>query len=229
MTVVRRVLCVVDQIRDHTEHVYTVRLTPRSPVPRFRPGQFLHLALDDHDQGGFWPESRVFSIASSPTERDHLEITYAVKGDFTGRMERELRRGRNVWVKLPYGDFMVDGRTDVVLCAGGTGITAFAGFLGSLTPDHQAQVVLLYGSRLPQLFVYRALVSKCERRVAKLTCRLVCEETDGLLDLEAAWPLIAGLQDPCFYLSGPAAMLTALDAQASARGVRSDRIKIDAW
>ena len=47
------------------------------PVPRFTPGQFLHLALDPYDADGFWPDSRVFSIASSPDARTNLAITYA--------------------------------------------------------------------------------------------------------------------------------------------------------
>ena len=80
----------VRDVTDHGERVYTVDLEPSMAVPRFTPGQFLHLALDPYEPDGFWPESRVFSIASSPEERDRLSITYAVKGAFTTRMEREL-------------------------------------------------------------------------------------------------------------------------------------------
>ena len=129
MAVVRKIPCVVRTVTDHGEHVYTVELQPSMPVPQFRPGQFLHLALDPYEPGGFWPESRVFSIASSPAERDRLAITYAVKGAFTTRMERELAAGGRAWVKLPYGEFVVDPARDAVLFAGGTGITAFTAFL----------------------------------------------------------------------------------------------------
>jgi NAD(P)H-flavin reductase len=86
VAVVRKIPCVVRAVTDHGEHVYTVELEPSMAVPRFKPGQFLHLALDACEPGGFWPESRVFSIASSPRERDRLAITYAVKGAFTARM-----------------------------------------------------------------------------------------------------------------------------------------------
>ena len=64
----------------HGERVYTLALRPERPVPRFRAGQFLHLALDPYDPTGFWPESRVFSIASPPAQRDSVRITYAVHG-----------------------------------------------------------------------------------------------------------------------------------------------------
>lgn len=229
MAVVRRIPCVVRGVTDHGEHVYSVELEPSMPVPSFKPGQFLHLALDAWEPGGFWPDSRVFSIASSPRERDRLAITYAVKGAFTTRMERELAVGRAVWAKLPYGEFMVDPGRDAVLFAGGTGITAFTAFLGSLEAGHARRVLLFYGARTPELFVYGPLVQARAREVPPLTCHLVCEATDGRLSVEAAWPAIVALDHPLYYLSGPPAMLTALAAQLQQRGVADDAIRVDAW
>ena len=229
MVVVRKLPCVVRAVTDHGERVYTVELEPSIAVPPFRPGQFLHLALDRYEPGGFWPESRVFSIASSPTDRDRLTITYAVKGAFTTRMEGELAPGGIVWVKLPYGEFVVDPGTDAVLFAGGTGITAFTAFLQSLTSEHARRVLLFYGARKPNLFVYGSLAEECARKVPSLTCRLVCEETNSRLQVDAAWPAIATMDDPVFYLSGPPQMLAALTAQLRGRSVGSTAIRTDAW
>jgi ferredoxin-NADP reductase len=229
VAVVRRIPCVVRAVTDHGEHVYTVELEPSVAVPAFRPGQFLHLALDLPQPGGFWPESRVFSIASSPRERDRLAITYAVKGAFTTRMERELAPGGSAWVKLPYGEFVVDSTRDAVLFAGGTGVTAFTAFLQSLAPEQSSRVQLIYGARKPHLFVYGPLAEACAREVQLLTCNLVCEETDGCLQVDAAWPAIATLHDPVFYLSGPPAMLAALSVQLRGRGVPMEAIRTDAW
>ena len=229
MAVVRRIRCVVRGVTDHGEHVYTVELEPTIAVPPFRPGQFLHLALDPYEPDGFWPESRVFSIASSPQERDRLAITYAVKGLFTTRMERELAVGGSVWVKLPYGEFLVDSSRDAVLFAGGTGVTAFAAFLGSLTPEHTSRVLLFYGARTQSLFVYGPLVQARARDVPLLRCSLVCEETHGRLRVDTAWPAIATLLHPVFYLSGPPPMLAALTGQLRGREVPAEDIRIDAW
>jgi ferredoxin-NADP reductase len=229
VAVVRKIPCVVRGVTDHGERVYTVELDPSTSVPRFTPGQFLHLALDPYEPDGFWPDSRVFSIASSPQERNRLAITYAVKGVFTTRMERELAIGGNVWAKLPYGEFVVDPARDAVLFAGGTGITAFTAFLKSLTPEHASRVVLFYGARTPDLFVYGPLAEARAREVPSLTCRLVCEATHGRLDVDAAWPAIESLDDPVFYLSGPPAMLAALTAQLRERGVDESSIRTDAW
>jgi ferredoxin-NADP reductase len=229
VAVVRKIACVVRDVTDHGERVYTVELRPSAAVTRFRPGQFLHLALDAYAPGGFWPESRVFSIASSPRERDRLSITYAVKGAFTTRMERELAPGGRVWVKLPYGEFVVDPGTDAVLFAGGTGVTAFTAFLQSLQPGQATRVLLFYGARKPDLFVYGSLVEACALDVPSLAYRLVCEETDGRLRVDAAWPAIEALHNPVFYLSGPPQMLAALTAQLREHGVSPDNIRTDAW
>lgn len=229
MAVVRRMPCTVRGVTDHGERVYTVELEPSMPVPRFTPGQFLHLAIDPYEPDGFWPESRVFSIASSPGERDRLSITYAVKGVFTTRMERELIEGGSASVKLPYGEFVVDPARDAVLFAGGTGITAFTAFLQSLTPERAARVLLFYGARTEDLFVYGPLVQARALEVPALTCHLVCEATNGRLDVDAAWPEIAALNSPIFYLSGPPPMLAALAAQLRWRGVSDVDIRTDAW
>jgi ferredoxin-NADP reductase len=229
VAVVRKIPCVVRDVIDHGEHVYTVELEPATAVPRFKPGQFLHLAIDPYDGAGFWPESRVFSIASSPRNRDRLTITYAVKGAFTTRMERELVPGARVWVKLPYGEFVVDSSSDAVLFAGGTGVTAFTAFLQSLTPDLASNIVLFYGARTPQLFVYGALAEACASEVPSLTCHLVSEETHGRLQVEVAWPEIGALNDPVFYLSGPPLMLEAITSQLRGRDVPPERIRTDAW
>jgi ferredoxin-NADP reductase len=229
MAVVRRIACIVREVIDHGDRVYTVVLEPAISAPRFKPGQFLHLALDSWEGDGFWPESRVFSIASPPDNRNRLQITYAVKGPFTTRMERELRPATTVWVKLPYGEFVIDTDRDAVLLAGGTGVTAFAAFLQSLANDGTQRVQLYYGARTDDLFVYRPLAEACAREAPALSCRFVCEANDGRLSVDRAWPEIATLEDPVFYLSGPPPMLGALTNQLEAKGVPAADIRTDAW
>ncbi len=229
MAVVRKIPCTVSKVTDHGERVYTVELDAAAPVPRFTPGQFLHLALDDYRPGGFWPESRVFSIASSPRQRDRLAITYAVKGRFTARMEGELAEGRRVWVKLPYGEFVIDPARDAVLFAGGTGVTAFTAFLRSLEAPRAPRVLLFYGARTPDLFVYGPLAEACARAVPSFACRLVAEASDGVLSVAAAWTAIEPLDDPAFYLSGPPEMLAALSRQLLECGVSEAAVRTDAW
>jgi ferredoxin-NADP reductase len=105
--------------------VYTLELSSEKKF-KFAPGAFLHLALDEYDPSGAWPESRCFSIQTSP-EEENIKITYAVKGRFTQRMEKELFVGKSVWLKLPFGDLFTQehSKENAVFVAGGTGITPF--------------------------------------------------------------------------------------------------------
>jgi len=238
----QKLKCVVERAIDHGERVYTVALRPERPVPRFRAGQFLHLALDPYDPSGFWPESRVFSIASPPAERDLVRITYAVHGGFTARMESELTEGKEAWIKMPYGDFVIDRRSNVVLFAGGTGITAFTAFLEDLTPAAQHAVTLAYGARSSRLLIYRDVVDRCAQRVPALEVSYFVEnvvgegsETDppglhtGRVSVEAVWPRVGRPFDTTYYISGPPPMLKTIGQDLRARNIAPEAIHIDAW
>jgi ferredoxin-NADP reductase len=241
MPVVQKLRCQVETIINYGDHVYTIELRPDRPVPKFLPGQFLHLALDEYDPSGFWPDSRVFSIASSPARREHLRISYSVRGRFTARMEREIREGSRLWVKLPYGDFVIQDRSDVVLFAGGTGITAFTSFLDGLTPQFRHRVYLAYGARRKSLLLYRGLVQEKARTVPQFRPLFFLEEKGdggkaeseeekiGRVSVESIWP---ELEDPgrtIYYLSGPPAMLKAISQDLRERGISLESIQVDAW
>jgi ferredoxin-NADP reductase len=236
MAVAQKLACVVEHVVAHGERVYTLALRPERPLPRFRPGQFLHLALDPYDPSGFWPESRVFSIASPPADRDLVRLTYAVHGQFTTRMERDLVEGRQLWIKLPYGDFVIDSRTDVVLFAGGTGITAFTAFLDDVTTASQQSVTLAYGARTHNLLIYRDLIERCAARLPSLdVCYFVEQEggsngvNPGRLSVDAVWPRLPRPFDRQYYLSGPPSMLRSIGGDLRARHISQEAIHIDAW
>ena len=228
--------CQVSDVIDHGERVYSVLLIAEKPAPRFLPGQFLHLALDPYRPGDFWPDSRVFSIASPPTERDTLRITYVVKGAFTTRMESELAAGREVWVKLPYGEFTIAKDTGVCLIAGGTGITAFTAFVSGLAAEHRQQIDLFYGARLPALLVYRPMVQEAASRCPRLRPHYLAEHNvngagclPGRLEMGTIGDLIRDPETVTYYLSGPPAILTTLQQELAERGVERERVRVDAW
>ena len=83
--------------------IYIAEFRPLEKKIKFKPGQFLHLALDEYDPSFPWPESRCFSMQSSP-EDEVIRITFSVKGRYTARMVEELHLGKIVSLKLPYGD-----------------------------------------------------------------------------------------------------------------------------
>jgi ferredoxin-NADP reductase len=205
------------------------------------------LTVDPYDPSGFWPESRVFSIASSPGDRHRLRLCYSVKGRYTRKMEQTLAPGVPVWVKLPYGDFVIEGSADAVLIAGGTGISAFTAYLESLTPETRQQVWLFYGARNPDLLLFRDLILRQSAAGNALRVWFFVENPAasgagadaapglpagcllGRLALEPIWTQVVQPEAKTYYLSGPPAMLASFTVALRARGVPAERVRTDAW
>lgn len=140
----------VKEIVSYGSQVYKLVFKTEKKMPRFKAGQFLHLTLDNFDPTtGFWPESRVFSIASCSDDRKEVSIVYSVKGAYTKKIEDTLSKGSPVWLKAPYGEFIIskyiqDDET-AVLIAGGTGVSPFIPYLKKAGISNPIQ--LNYGLR----------------------------------------------------------------------------------
>ena len=236
---------VVTDFRDHGSGVYGVQFAIPRRYTRFKPGQFLHLTLDAYDPaGGFWPESRVFSIASRPRQ-DHVAILFSVKGTYTDRMATELRAGREAWLRLPHGEFIVAPGNDAqhtVLVAGGTGIAPFLPLLESMAAgDLQmpGEIRLVYGVRSDSLVLFDRLILQCVRQIPNFEVSLYVEDAvqqaDLGLDRKSGRPTIETLVDhvdlgtAAFYLSGPPGMVSNFSSGLQESGVQQRNIITDEW
>ncbi len=207
--------------------------------PRYKPGQFLHLALDAYDPARHWPESRAFTIANGASNREFVRLTIAAKGRFTGRLLQELAVGRIVWMKAPYGEFIVRTAPDqeMVLIGGGTGVTPFVAFMeDALVEGIEGRVWLHYGARHPDLLVFRELADRCAAKFPAFASRYYAETAaaggmvPGRIDLDAICGALTCVSAATFYLCGPQAMIDAFAARLGSRfGVPAAHIKLDQW
>jgi ferredoxin-NADP reductase len=235
-----KVLGRVKSVVPYGEGVYHVTLSVDKRYTRYLPGQFLHLALDPFDPTeGYWPESRVFSIASEPRQ-DEVSIVYSVKGAFTKRMESELVAGREIWLKLPYGSFIVDEELlnsgPVVLVAGGTGVSPYLPFLKK--PRDSGQLVYLYyGIRKPSHLLFREVFEgllphpwfRLRLRIEEGGDQSLSFETGRLSIDDMVLTLEHPLRECNFFLSGPPAMIRGFRDELSRREVPSSQIHTDEW
>lgn len=229
----------VEKIVQHTDTVKEFILRPKRRRPAFRPGQFLHLAIDPYDPSFNWPESRVFSIASSP-RKEALRIIFGVKGAFTARMFREVREGDELWVKLPYGNFTFadDGR-QFVLVAGGTGITPFMSCLESAIDNGtDSTISLYYGMKGHNSVICSDLLKACAETLSNFRYCCYLEDGSKIADVSRCEKGILSIEDivaengngnTIFYLSGPIPMIKDFRASLIARHVAVSNIKVDDW
>ena len=232
----------VARVDRHGPDVATLYLSSPTHRLRFRPGQFVHLTLDAYVPNRHWPTSRALSIASAPGA-DLIRLTISRQGRYTARMLEEIAVGQQLWIKGPYGEFVVEARSPddrIILIAGGTGITPFCAYLEQrlqLDTPRSCPVTLYYGAREAGLLVYRDLAERCARQLSGFSVRYFVEQgeipagtTCGRLDVDQ---IVSDQPDPSagvYYLSGPKAMVDAFSTRlTSVHGLPPDRVAIDAW
>ncbi len=151
-------------------------------------------------------------------------------------MEAELVPGRQVWVKLPYGEFFVEGDTDVCLLAGGTGITAFTAFLAGLPAEQGGGSISSTGHGSPGCSSTDRWWKRRSLAARVYSAHYLAEQNangSGCLTGRLEWGTIGSLirapRAMTYYLSGPPPMLTALRGELEGQGVKPERIRVDAW
>jgi ferredoxin-NADP reductase len=235
-----KIPCVVERVIYHNDKVSSVFLRAESKIPKFIPGQFLHFALDEYDpSSGFWPDSRVFSIASSPKD-NYIRITYSVKGAFTQRMYNEIKEGNRYWIKLPYGHFIInESSKDVILIAGGTGITPFISYLLSRDSGSKNLIHLFYGIREERLFIFNNEIVYAYNK-GNIKLYLYCEEgsfelsngivvNKGIINKEDAIEVAKNNLSSTIMISGPQSMINYFVDNLVSNNINRERILLDEW
>jgi ferredoxin-NADP reductase/Fe-S-cluster-containing hydrogenase component 2 len=232
------VLTAVEQV---THNVKTFRFKPSDggPIPfTYLPGQFLtlHLAPDGV------ATRRSYTIASTPTWRDRIEIT--VKRENHGLVSRylhdELQCGDEVQVEAPNGTFIFTGSEaqSVVLIAGGVGITPMMSAARYLTETNwPGKVHLVLGFRAPRDFIFRREIDTLTACNANLFVTTVMSQPG-----DEPWPGIRGRIDAALlagavpdianqrvHVCGPPPMMDAVKAALVGLGVPERQIQTEAF
>jgi ferredoxin-NADP reductase len=228
MAIIKKYLAEIVHIENIVDGIYTLELKSHSGRFKYLPGQFLHLALDEYDPSIGWPESRCFSIQSSPKD-ENIRITYARKGIFTLRMSRELREGSRVTLKLPYGDLFtqVHSKENTVFVAGGTGITPFLSLFNDDTFAEYQNPKLYAGFRTAKMNLYNKEIEAATQINPKLKSYFVFQDKDGILDIEKIYQ--QETKTGSYFISGPPEMINKFKTILLQHGVAMEQIKTDDW
>jgi NAD(P)H-flavin reductase len=217
-----RVLDIFNQIPG----VYTLVLESLSKPFKYDPGQFLHLALDEYDPAGQWPDSRCFSMQSAPGE-EFVKITFAVKGHFTFRMQAELKPGKLITLKLPYGELFTlpHNKINTVFIAGGTGITPFLSLFNHKSFNDYVNPHIYLGFRSSEYNIYEEELNHLCNSSAVLKC--FYENTNGVIDFKSI--LEDNGNDSDYFISGPPVMIKIIKEYLIKNKVSAKQIKTDDW
>ncbi|WP_397571895.1 2Fe-2S iron-sulfur cluster-binding protein [Schlesneria sp. T3-172] len=223
----------------HEVKTFRFNLANGEPIPfEYLPGQFVtvHVA----PQGV--PTRRSYTIASSPTSRDRIEIT--VKREDRGLVSQwlhdELGIGDEVEIEAPSGTFTFSGKEaeSVVLIGGGVGITPLMSVLRYLTATNwTGKIYLILSFRSPRDFIFREELAELQALHANLCVTVTMSDPGdqpwsgrvGRIDADLLASTVPDLTTQRVHVCGPAPMMETVTGALASLGVPQDQIKKEAF
>ncbi|MHB8336532.1 MAG: FAD-dependent oxidoreductase [Ignavibacteriaceae bacterium] len=228
MPVVKKYLVEVTEFENPIPGIFTLGLVSNQKEFKYKPGQFLHLALDEYDPSKGWPESRCFSMQTSPAE-NFIKLTFAIKGNYTTRMVNELRNGKKIWIKLPYGELFSQDRSmhKCIFVAGGTGITPFLSLFTDNSFKKYKNPVFYFGAKSEQYNIYNNALELSKLINPTFSVKNVYENLQGALNIENIFN--ENNKFSTYFISGPPLMINAFKKFLLSKDFEENQIKTDEW
>ncbi|MDJ0384324.1 ferredoxin--NADP reductase [Streptomyces sp. G-G2] len=202
---------VVERIQETPD---AVSLVLDAQLP-YRLGQFLTLQVPG---GG----ARCYSLAGSPHTGDPLRITVkkVPGGTGSGWVCERLAPGDEILVLPPAGTFTpADLDRELLLVAGGSGITPLLSIAKSALAVGRGRITLLYANRGPDAVIHAGeLRALAEAHPGRFTVVHWLESLQGLPTADRLGPLVAPYPAAEAYLCGPAPLMDAAETALRARG-----------
>jgi glycine betaine catabolism B len=230
----------VSRIIKETESTATLRLVTADGghLPPFLAGQYINLFVDI---AGI-RTSRPYSISSPPTQTAYYDITVRrLPGGFVSLyLLDEVKTGQLFTGTSPAGTFyhnpLFHG-DDLVFIAGGSGITPFMSMLREVTDRGQDRTIhLVYGSRNEEDVIFAEELRQRAAAYANLTVSTVISEPaagyvgpSGFITGELLQDLLGRTAGKMFYICGPEAMYTFVQAELAKLKIPQRRIRIEVY
>lgn len=230
----------VGSIITETPNVKTFRLVPVSDdreLPfTFTPGQFLNVAFSI----GGARMNRSYSISSSPTQREYVDLT--IKREPRGAVSRHtddlLRVGNQFEVSGPVGRFTFNGTEadSVVLISGGVGITPMMSIARYLTErSWPNDIFFVYACRAPADFIFGKDLAALQIANPKLHLIVTMEHPEGTdwqglqgrLTQEMLRQTVPDIVSRRIHICGPPVMMEAVRALLSELKVPPEQVKTE--
>ncbi|MGH9864626.1 MAG: FAD-dependent oxidoreductase [Candidatus Acidiferrales bacterium] len=205
----------------------------------FKPGQAMEVKLENPPETDAEGNSRAFSIASAPHEKD---VMFATRMRDTA-MKNSLKKiplGTELQVDGPWGDLKLHTRATRpgVFLAGGIGITPFRSIvLDAAKNKLPHKLWLFYSNRRPEDAAFLEELGRAEKENSNFKMIATMTEMEkssrpwhgktGFVDKAMLSDAIGDLSAPIYYIAGPGAMLNAMKKMLLEAGVNEDDVRAE--
>ena len=232
----------VGSIVPETPNAKTFRLLPSSGdrfLPfTFVPGQFLNVAFSI----GGARMNRSYSISSSPTHREYVELT--VRREPRGAVSRHivdlLKVGDQVEAGGPVGKFTFTGTEadSIVLISAGVGVTPMMSITRYLTErSWDGDIFFIFLCHNPADYMFANEIAALQRANPKLHVAVTVSKPEGTdwtglrgrITKELLTQTVPDLASRRIHLCGPPSMMDATKAMLAELKVPPDQVKTEAF
>jgi ferredoxin-NADP reductase len=219
-----------------TDDCYTFYFKRTPESPEFTPGQYFEIKLDikNPDERG---DAHVFTISSSPTDREFYTITTRIiQSTFKHRLA-QLQPGELVQFDGPWNDLNFDehDKSPHVFLAGGIGITPYHSIVKYVQEKNlDTQMILFVSWKNRNEMIFDDFFRNANNHLENFTYvptitdeQLNPSEWDGetgRIDEVMIKKYVSQLNVSKYFFSGPPAMVSALKEIVKGMGVPSDKI-----
>jgi ferredoxin-NADP reductase len=231
----------ITSITDRTPTVrsYTVQL-PKGLDFTFLPGQFVSARMTGTDGKAYGPRS--FSIASSPLQKDTIELTVKKTGVFTTALW-QVREGHDLQLVGPFGLFTLDPDRvrdrDICLIAGGTGIAPLMSMLRwAQEKGLPNRIILIYSVRTRDDIIYALELAERCTASERLSCIITLTREErakgwtgetGRVNAEKIRRHVPNIPQTEFYVCGPPEMVNGVVRDLYGLGADRGHVRIERW
>ena len=227
----------VVEIRDETPTVKSFLLDLNGDEISFLAGQYIDLYVETP----YFHEVAGYSIISSPLDKNMISV--AVKklpwANATVYLHELCKVGDTLALKGPGGDFCYspDNREDIVLIAGGIGVTPLLSICRYIySAGLPVGVTLIYSAKKPSEMAFLEELSRMEASSPNFQCLFTATNLQGELWRGNVGRITSGMLKAFvksgsnnIFVCGPTGMAEDVTAMLKELGVAESEIKAEMW
>jgi ferredoxin-NADP reductase len=221
----------VIEIIKRTHDVKSIRFSRPSTFD-YKAGQFMFVKIPSKNG----ELRKHFTISSSPTETNFLELTKKLTGsDYSNALDA-LKIGEIAKIDAPYGNFVFDEKIKkIAMLSGGIGITPLRSMCKYATDlDVENSIVLIYGNNTFNDIAYKSEFDQFQMKSKHIKVVHVLNKPpsnwkgyQGFINADIIKKEVPDYKNRSFFICGPPGMVNAMKKLLKEFKLNENQIKVE--